>query len=235
MINVDTYLITMATCFKNSYGIGIASYALSLALMLAILLFRLYDTFKESEIYQLNPGQISFFKISYIITTISIITGGLAYCLEINLNICLIFGVIAAILYFGLSIAGLIFFIGKFYWMKLDGNPNEFDTNGESDEILLHATRKYIILFSIAMVSTFIFVCFDFICGILLDEVDPYNDESMYGMSIGITSCIDCVINILCLYLHWECSEKYYNKYCCCFNRYFFNIVSPEKSKSTKK
>ena len=102
--------------------------------------------------------------------------------------------------------------VGSFSMM--DNNNDNDDDKYEFDERereLLYATTKYVVLLSIALVSTWI----TFLLSWLEQIFDKNNNRD--GVLSMVYNCIDCVINILCLYLQYEFNTKYYDKYCICF------------------
>ena len=76
---------------------------------------------------------------------------------------------------------------------------------------LLSATTKYIILLTIAILSSFISLFISLFLIIIFG-----NGHKMLQLGRILVN-IDCVTNITCLYLQYPFNKHLYNKYCICF------------------
>ena len=212
-------------------------YTLVCTCVMLILLLRLYFTFKGS-VFEITQFQ----KWLFIITTITgIISGFLLsvywfYDLPGYLEIINI--AVAMVVYFGNSLYGMILFAKKLYQLMLmsqssmkhgqgnhhnnvSGNKYQFN---QSQMELLHTTTKYVTLLSIAMISSWgNFICI--IINIILPADTMKGDENMVH--------IDCVINIVCLYLQYPFANRYYDKYCVCFGKCCTYLVMYKHTKTT--
>ena len=209
-----------------------ASYPLVLCGVLAILLLRLYLTFRES-VLEITLYQKWIFIVLYSFNIIITIILNLTYALSIVDNlIYAIYVAVASMIYFILSLYAMSLFSSKMFALmrmrqySMDkGKPDTFD---EKHKRLLYSTTKYVTLLSIAILSTFVFA----VCGVFANyyvEID--------GL-VSSVACIDCVINIICLYLQYPFNNKYYDKYCKCFGNccmYFFIKICKKKKKDRKR
>ena len=217
-----THFLTMA-CMDYSkvqpYGVlNSISYSVFCLCVLGILLLRLYFTFKES-MYKISECQQKVFIILYSLGIISSVVYSLAYFIGI-IMIQLITNAVATILFFGSFISAMIVFVRKMYALSILNRDNEKQANN-----LLYTTTKYVLLLSFAIISTGItFV----IAGIEL---------MLTGQVWAVTGnavCIDCVVNILCLYLQYPFADEYYRKYFVCFGNcciFLFTFCTKKKAK----
>ena len=117
------------------------------------------------------------------------------------------------LVYLGLNMYGLILFIQKMYALtKLKTSTrNHVDKKKFTDKEkkLLRTTTKYVSLLSLAYISTLI--------AFTVVSTEALLTDSTTFIS-GSMLTIDCVINIICLYLQFPFSKEYYDKYCQCFD-----------------
>ena len=134
-----------------------------------------------------------------------------------------IFAFMGLILYFGLSIYGMILFAQKMYELTKMRRSTIVDTNdniNEQQAVLLYATTKYMTLLTLAMVSSWI--SSSYMLGINIrsfDLVDAIGNEIDASIALSIT-CIDSVFNVICLYLQYPMAKDYYDKYCICLGNF---------------
>ena len=195
--------------------------------VLAMLLLRLYFTFKDS-IFEISEYQKWICIISYsmflsIATTTLIIAIFVSPAPGID-AVRFIGTILTMIIYFGLSIYGMILFAQKMYQLvkmrqssiynQSSDDENEIEFN-EQQKQLLYTTTKYLTLLTLSMVLTWINLS-----GALISYAISPNDYTasliLYIFGVLVTS-IDFVIIIICLYLQYPFSKKYYDKYCKCF------------------
>ena len=202
------------------------NYHILIECVLAILYLRVYSTFKES-VYKISQWQKLILILLYALTIISeciilfvndfnattkgadktIVTyiGGISYCVA--------------------SGYGMYLFLTKIYTLT---EPGEVSLAEHSEEIiedaleleerqviLLRATSRYLSLLSLAIFSSWITFIQILIYPAFVDKYGP----SIIGRQIIIMNyAIDCVVNIVCLYLQFTFAKVYYQKYCGCLS-----------------
>ena len=222
---IQTFLLTFCHTFTQTLPIFIGLYYTIGWLVLATLLLRLYYTFKES-MFEITPYQKWFFIISYIIGVMQVILAisSSAGMTLLYWGFIFLLGILLGMIN---GVYAMRLFSQKMYQLiKLRATSrNNHDENGlkvqfnDHQKRLLKATQKYVTLLSIAMLSTWI----SWIYNILLFTVlFPYvtGNEIIFNilvLTFRVLLCIDCTVNIVCLYLQWEFGKKYYDKYCVCF------------------
>ena len=205
-------------------AIDVTAYYYMLTCVVSILLLRLYLTFQES-IFELSKNQKVFLIIVFSLHWISSIVGTILYYTNNPMVILIIVSGLWKIIYLTESIYGMILFAQKMYAltkMRASSIDNDQVLFNEQQMELLRTTTKYVTLLSIAMISSWIYFFFVSINGIL-----PGQKTSVSGPLLGTLGNIDCVINILCLYLQFPFNNEYYDKYCICFTKfcmYFLEI-----------
>ena len=85
-------------------------------------------------------------------------------------------------------------------------DPDKIQFN-ESQKKLLYATTKYTTLLSIATISTWMLMLYG-----ILSNITILNQIFLSGIA-----CMDCAVNVICLYLQFPFNKEYYKKYCRCF------------------
>ena len=198
--------------FRFFHGIT-ASYLAVFTGVLAILLLRLYYTFKGSPL-EIRKTQKWFFIISYsfIACIAFIISLPDDIYIIINYNMYVIsvmmgFGVILAVF---TTIYAMILFTMKMYQLAI-----VLKDDTEDDKELLYVTTKYVTLLSIAIISSF--VSWSVSIGLLLMRGNANVQRRswlMYNTINCTLVCIDCTVNIICLYLQYSFAQRYYDKYC---------------------
>ena len=81
---------------------------------------------------------------------------------------------------------------------------NDITLNGRQQKIL-HLSAKYVSLFCVASLSTFISVVFSF-------------GNRRFNRFIAIFLSVDLSVNLLCLYLQFAFASEHYRKCCCCWD-----------------
>ena len=185
--------------------LSVIFYTLVVVFVLILLLLRLYFTFKGSMLAISQCQQYLF-----IISTISVILAGfmlsIYFIFDIPLWIELINFGVAMLIYFGIGIYAMVLFIKKLHTLIRSTNKHN-DDNNQSQRKLLINTTKYVSLLSVAMISSWITLIIN-IVNIVLPRDALEAPE--------VANFIDCVINIICLYLQYPFAEGYYKKYCNC-------------------
>ena len=183
------------------------SYSATLNSILATLLLRLYFTFKDS-VLEITKAQKWMLIVSYLFGIISV-------CMEPCINFKGHGFILGVIIYFVLSIYGMVVFSKKMYQVaKMD----------KTDE-LLSTTIKYVSLLCIATLSSWIVFSFMILAHIITlgdDGVISITIQSVRRSMVGI----DCVVNIICLYLQYPFNDEYYKKYCACITNCCMYLIT---------
>ena len=188
-------------------AIFVGAYYCVLVSVLLTLLLRLHYTFKES-MFRMKSYQ----KWIIIIISLCGLILALIYLITLTINVHAHYVIGSlGLIYFGLSLYGMCLFSSKMYTLTkmrkssmVDvENANDTKTFNKHQGKLLYMTTKYVTLLSIAMISTWMNI-FIFLT---VHDAD----------TTGVLMCIDCVINVICLYLQYPCNREYYDKYCICF------------------
>ena len=154
---------------------------------------------------------------------------------------------VAGILSLGLSIYGMILFTSKMYELVKtrkttiysDDDEVEIELNLQQQR-LLYATAKYLTLLSLAIFSSWVGLvvivrnCIQFSVGGDVIEVKKTPISEAIAVSLAT---MDSTINVICLYLAYPFSNKYYNKYCICFSKcctYLLNKMTVDEMKNEK-
>ena len=178
-----------------------------------ILSLRLHFTFKDSMFqiskYKRYPMNI-LVGISFINMNVSIL-----YHFFIGPDtIYFIILAIPMIMYFPASIYGMMLFVQKMYALAKMRASSYTNHRGSVFNVqqkqLLYTTTKYASLLSLALISTFVF-------HVLVMIENAVTGEGKI-LSSPMAS-IDCVINILCLYLQYPFADEFYKKFCICFGK----------------
>ena len=216
VLSSNKVISTIATSFS---WIFIYSYWLMLLCILAMLLLRLWFTFKES-VFEISKYQKWILIILYL--TLIICSLGFTYRPQIIVQY---MSAISVILYLTLTVYGMVLFANRMYALtkmrQSSLNQHNYDENEVYEPILnknqmkiLYTTTKYMTLLSIAIISTWVAAVL-FIIMIVFMGSYGLNIYTMiliyYSMSVF---CIDATINIICLYLQFPFNKVYYNKYC---------------------
>ena len=211
IICTDSDKIPHKTVFEGFYSI------LCLCVVI-ILLLRLHFGFKDS-ILDLTSYQRWIFIISPILMITLAIIAVVAYFFNIYLRV-ITFGIVS-MLYLGISIYAIILFVHRMHALIALRSPTS-STSIERRR-LLHTTIKYVTLLSFALISTWI--------TFILSAVDiVWNGNNFLDLANGIFACLDCVVNILCLYLQYPFAERYYHRFCGCFRNCCILLVGGERS-----
>lgn len=124
--------------------------------------------------------------------------------------------------YFGLTGYTMFIFTRNMYKLaKTRNDPHH-------EQVLLYATTKYVSLLSLAILSTWM----ELIMSIIVTAVSykkTFEERSEHSLldniSIGNLVSIDCVTNIICLYLQYPFNRKYYDKYCVCLKNCCIRVL----------
>ena len=104
----------------------------------------------------------------------------------------------------------MILFAQKMY--ALTKLRADHDENGQifskQQRKLLYATTKYVTLLLFAMISSWI--------TILMGAIENTLTGDITNLAAPLSN-VDCVVNIICLYLQFPFAKEYYDKYCVCF------------------
>ena len=234
---------SVAICFRCSKydetyrAIQFSAQILYMGLMISVsttLFTRIYYTFKYS-VFKLSKCKIYiciFMVISSIINgillaTIIILTYP-KWDEGINLILNITPALISLLLYFGASIWLIYLFANKMY--KLGKLIKTEQQNAEINQrkiLLLYTTSKYISLLSIAILTTWITFIGVFSLGF---TVEYWSDLARQVFLLQFN--VDCLINILCLYLQFPFSQKYYEKYCKYFGDFWLCILKAKGNKN---
>ena len=220
------------------------TYLILILCVLAALLLRVHETFKQSA-FGINKMQYIIFIILYSMTAISGIT-----LLSIdNFNARTkgdgktIFTYFLGISYFITSVYGMFVFVYKMYTLtKMRQSSIAYGVSNEIDEDViklnnqqmkfLQMTSKYISLLSLAIITTWI----TFIDNIIYGKIVKRWGWTVIGHEIfGVQYAIDCAVNVLCLYLQYSFARKYYEKYCQCLGNCCLLILKKMAERQMRK
>ena len=217
IISVLSNLISGILCIQQFIlgRIAWASYAVTLYCILATLLLRLYFTFKDS-VFQVTQSQKWMIISSYLFGIICI-------SIEIIIQPTFAFGwLVAAIIYFGQTISGMALFASKMYKLSKMDKCDEHQTD------LLYTTTKYVSLLCFATFSSWIVtLCMAFV-GIFIP------DHDIVDILLPSMVCMDCVVNIICLYLQYPFNDKYYKRYCICITKFCMYLITKSSNDEIK-
>ena len=193
--------------------------------ILNTLLLRLNHTFKES-VYKLSSFQSWTINITkYILLIIGIIS----YCLynifqftdiPITYTSLLIMVTSGAFIYLLLTGYALYLFANKLMILahsRAASMRNVADENAiklsQTQTKLINQTSRIVSLISIAMLTTFI-------------NAFMFTNSNHASIILLTLTYIDCTVNVICLYLTYPFSTKYYDRFCGCFNKCWNHILS---------
>ena len=191
--------------------------------LLATLVTRLYVTFQDSAL-RMARNTLYLFGIIFVLLFLLIIALAILLTLQYSGDIsnesnalkhrmlvvipflCLYFvGSAAAIRLFVVNVLDLTtlqYGIGTLCNSSI--GMNDITLNGRQQKIL-HLSAKYVSLFCVASLSTFISVMFPFI-------------NKGLNEFLGLFLSVDLCVNLLCLYLQFAFASEHYRKCCCCWD-----------------
>ena len=227
-------------------------FTLIFACTLAMVLVRVYTIFKDS-IYRTTKFQNYCFVILYIVTMVITYLGLMPMIVGIDdIDESLnpekfdkyydFLTIIGTVLYLITYIYGMYVFakcmvklttmttISSNESRSSQRSINLNECQNKRKEELLYTSAKYVSLLSIAIITSFLTT------GIYWYLYSIVNDSlswSIMGAEILIlVASVDCVVNIICLYLQYSFAKKYYDRYCGCMSRLCkgFIVINLEKS-----
>merc|ERR1711879_957771 len=197
--------------------VSYSGFQVLLVCVIATLVLRLHLTFEHS-----------IWKISRTKLMISLSFTMIMWLIWITCSILLFLDVTSKIVFYAMSLLGLIIFVvisvdavrlfirNLLALAGLKSSTRDITVNRKQQR-LINVSAKYLALFLIALVSSIVCVLMTGVCRLYLD-IHP-----------GINWSIDGVANILCLYLQYTFAEKHYTRYCsrldCCFRSKMENNV----------
>ena len=234
------------------YTIPGCLYFILILCILGILLLRLYYTFKTSVLEITKYTKITFI-ILYILcvftaicaTFVSIRPNNLRllkdfiyYPSSIDAPMISLSSLIFGLLYIITSIYGLVFFIHKMFKLTNLGAVSAMNVDDENmiecnqtQKEFLQVAAKYVSLLSLAIITTLLaFISYGFIVFAYYMHWMGTNHHSIDIIAreaIQIMTPLDCMINIICLYLQCPFANDDFTKYCSiygkCWNKCFEN------------
>ena len=224
--------------YPITISIHYAGYVVLIKSVLYTLLLRLHLTFKDSA-FELTSSQYKILAIlavvDIIFSFVSLIMGIIITFTESPLNYFGTFDymqmgmlITSTILYLTITIYGMYLFSSKLLILielQATSLRNVVDINtvalNDTQQELLQRTSRYIILISIAMITSL----FTWILWIFWIDMP----------GIRIINNIDCTTNVICLYLQYPFATKYYDRYCKCTNKCLNMILSRQTTKHLEK
>ena len=210
-------------------------YCLLFCLILATLLYRLYSTFIESA-FKLSGFNQFLLSLMFILTIICVILYNIQHFwvtfayngnwnaanrADFKMTWMHYFGVISLIIYTVTSGYALFLFLhklmklAKLHRVKVQSMTNIQLNKAQMD--MINTATKYGMLLSISIVTAILASIGWSIGNLIWDsEIDCCWDESnafLNHMMILIT-IIDALVHVICLYLQFPFSKRYYDKYC---------------------
>ena len=190
---------------------------------------RVYLTFKDS-IFEISKCQKYTLLILYIAALIIIISWYISFDRYYQFNN--VSAVLVIISGTSCSVYGMYLFSRKMYQLiqmrqsSIHKQMDEQDVKeikvNEQQKQLLYATSKYISLLSLAIVTT---TMTWIISGPLMEylrrneEVLGEGGTEIYWQMVFCIISLDCMTNVICLYLQYKFNQEYYDKYCACFGK----------------
>ena len=117
------------------------------------------------------------------------------------------------------TIFGIYIFAHKMYKLGQLIGAN-MDHTHQREMKLLNTTSKYIALLSIAMLTTWL----SFLIYMIL--IFSFAEWTVFLMQMyQLQFSIDCMVNVLCLFLQYPFNKKYYNKHCRCFGNFWLFML----------
>ena len=210
-----------------------------LSLVLSLTLYgRLWFVFKNS-LYEINKYYFCTLLSLTLITSIIGIIGASLYLLVIyqadvlgdftnmaqNAERAVSVSFTGHLGYIILSIWGLILFTRNLDSLVLiqskatvtDATHNVVRVELDHTQLeLIYQQTKYVVLLSIAMITSILFYILILIQGYFGEEY-----IKLYSFQIDtIFESIDVITNVICLYFQFSFADKYYSKFCKCSNRF---------------
>eukprot|EP01084_Bolivina_argentea_P217987 370008_1 len=217
------------------------TYYILLLSVLATLLVRLHHTFKNS-VYAISTIKLSILFTLFIVTLIpcigAIIVLNLSYFVSPKqaqyyrmLNG--IFGAITIIFYMITGISTVISFSRNLLHLaEAQSNSPISCCNiklNKSQKKLINQVSRYNALFTLAAITSFMVVITFSICAVISMLYD-YD----YIPLLQCITIVDCLVNIVCIFLQYSFATKYYIKYCHCLDKYWKQMVNKTILKSIK-
>ena len=212
-------------------------YFILLLSLLATLLFRLKYTFQHSS-YAISTTKLTIFAILFCITSLLFIIALIMYILanieritttesgiSFYVIITMFIAVIALIFYMITGLWAVIEFSKNLLTLtKSQANTvrdiNSLKLNESQRKIIKQVSRYNALFFVAASTSIIVTIALSIAAGIALER-----DTDYWVISImQCISLIDCVVNIISLYLQYSFSTKYYEKYCKCLDKCWMSI-----------
>ena len=231
---------------------GLLFYYILMLNLLATLIYRLYITFNQS-IYKITKIKKYIVNSLFIITCLLFLTTMIIQCISAALIIqkklengerrqymllAIYFNVTAFLTYI-ITSAFVVYLFAR-NMMKLthsratsmrnvhDMNMADINLNKKQTKFIKNITR-YVSLFSVALISSIFSMIWVFI---VFGDVLPAGIQVTAFQLVIQESCIDAVINLICLALQYQFATNFYEKYCkwieWCWKRVFIKNAHNE-------
>ena len=218
--------------------------------VLSILLMRVHHTFRKS-MFEISFTEKWILIISYTLTIISGCLTIIIYLWEklhdksnetefyTEYFILYYFQFLSVIFYVSTSLYAMCIFTRKMYKLaELRANSMR-NIDEESIKLnakqtkLLNTTSKYLSLSALAIFTTFIATIVIWYAWEWYGY-DAWWNEVIRQIVLTATS-MDCVCNIICLYLQYPWTKRYYDRYCSCFAKCWGYILKTKFERKMKK
>lgn len=214
------------------------AYVALLTNILITLLIRIYFSFKESVFY-LTKCQINICAVLLIIYLINGCVCVVILAFELDIwyrykTLWVICFKSAAASYFVLSLYGICLFANKIHRLYRLGEVfHSSDNDGEMDKQqlqLLSTASKYVSLLSFAIFTTLVSTLGYLIICVIFEKQSILEFQIFY-MQI----CIDCAINVMCLYLQFQFATECYIKLCGWFGNLWLYVFKARVKKKSER
>lgn len=199
--------------------------------LLGSLVARLHLTFKDSQ-WRISRTKLYLSTVTICILSAVGVTTSILWSFDFITpkQSFMLFGV-NSMLYTSVSIWAVYCFVhnmlslARLHSMR---NSNTHKNDRRREQRLINFSSKYVSLFIVAITTTWIALTL----GILF--------RMRFGLHVGTIWSMDCVINILCLYLYHGFANEHYDKYCsgldsCCKKIMTRNVALDTNSKTDDK
>eukprot|EP01083_Nonionella_stella_P065810 172750_1 len=244
MISHISFLHThKLTYFLGMYRWGYACLYVVALVLLLVLLLRLRFSFKHS-IYEISCATKCILTILYTLTCLTFLFSytyymvlwndiSFIYYSRVGMNIIsslpgYIITFIVAIILFGSKLMKLTNTRATSIYAPSNDTDEEISVPELNPQQIkmIETTTRYVSLLSLGIFSTF--------CGAIASFFVHYYSVPYYEtfMVAYIISSVDCLINIICLYLQYPFATNYYHRYCKCLHLCFRYILTRQATKA---
>lgn len=231
---ISAFICLLTDVYENFLNsMAIISFTILILILLITLIYRLFSSFATSS-YAVKGITKWIFYILYSIILICAILNIIERCLvaikfngdwnaaakQYPFTASGYVGFIGLLLYISTSIYAVFLFIKKLMELTKSQMQSTMDiTNiklSNSQKKILNNASKYVSLLALAIFTSILTAVGWSLSTFIWDPVENYNTWNSYLEEIMILiTAIDTIVNLICLYLQFGFTSKYYNKWCC--------------------